>query len=88
MRPELTYYGWHSYTSGSLSALAVLTVAHLAPADQGEYPYKALCGAGASGRGAKRDRSSTVKWELRRGERTLCKRCEKAAAKLGLELPS
>lgn len=68
-------YGWHRYTSGSLSAIAHLSVAHLAPAEQGDRPYEAICGRRMMGRTPRHDPPSSVAGDLRRGQRKPCKRC-------------
>ena len=70
-------FGWHSYPS--LNATARLTVAHLAPAEQGERPWEALCGRRRRGRGTHPDTPQTVARELHDAERTPCRRCWTAA---------
>jgi hypothetical protein len=70
--------GWTTF-GGGLQSVGKLSAAHLAPAEQGERPWRALCGASRTGRGAKRDTPAMVKRELERGDRKLCARCQRAA---------
>lgn len=80
-------FGWHSFPSGGLNAIARLSVAHLAPAEQGERPYRALCGGGRRGRSTRYDSPAAVAGELRRGERRACAPCFARAANGGEPLP-
>lgn len=82
--PGVACFGWHTYTSGGLSALAKLSVGHLVPETQvrdvrGSTEQRAqgpaLCGRDKSGRHARMDSLGIVEGELRRGERKACERC-------------
>lgn len=68
-------FGWHTFSSASLSALWQPSRVHLAPADQGDRPYLALCGRRKRSRYAHGDTPATVERELQRGEREKCVSC-------------
>ncbi len=71
-------FGWHTFRS--LRGQAQLTVAHLAPAPQGERPWEALCGRRRRGAATRPDAPSVVESEMGRGERSKCARCFAIAA--------
>lgn len=81
-------FGWHSYASGGMTATARVTVAHLAPAEQGGRPWEAACGRARVGRSTVRDTPATVEGELRRGERRPCRRCFELALAQTTHQPS
>lgn len=68
-------FGWHTFSSASLSALWQPSRVHLAPTDQGEHPYLALCGRRKRSRYARSDSPQTVERELQRGDREKCASC-------------
>lgn len=77
--PYYTAFGWHRYQSqwGPVK----FSAAHLAPPEQGDRPYRAICGAKQPPRGTRWDRGFEVIQEVRAGDRKWCKKCMTKASK-------